>query len=192
MEPLQIALIVLVVAAVWAVVELAVTLRRSRSTMDQLDKTVDELNETIAETKPVIAKLDGTLDDIQPAISRVEPLLESANVAVDALSANLVEVEAVVRDVSSLTGAAATAGSAVSGVADSASEAVQRFLNRKKGAADPARALDPAADAVQPPAPESAAGSQDDEAGQKSYYTYESERTGAPEPAAAPEEADHE
>lgn len=190
MEPLQIALIVLVVAAVWAVVELAVTLRRSRSTMDQLDKTVDELNETIAETKPVIAKLDGTLDDIQPAISRVEPLLESANVAVDALSANLVEVEAVVRDVSSLTGAAATAGSAVSGVADSASEAVQRFLNRKKGAADPTRALDPATDA-QPPAPEPAAGPQDDEAGQKSYYTYEPERPAAPEPA-APEEADHE
>lgn len=191
MEPLQIALIVLVVAAVWAVVELAVTLRRSRSTMDQLDKTVDELNETIAETKPVIAKLDGTLDDIQPAISRVEPLLESANVAVDALSANLVEVEAVVRDVSSLTGAAATAGSAVSGVADSASEAVQRFLNRKKGAVDPARALDPATCAAQPLAPEPAAGPRDDEAGQKSYYTYEPERPAAPEPA-APEEADHE
>lgn len=185
MEPLQIALIVLVAAAVWAVVELAVTLRRSRSTMDQLDKTVDELNETIAETKPVIAKLDGTLDDIQPAISRVEPLLESANVAVDALSANLVEVEAVVRDVSSLTGAAATAGSAVSGVADSASEAVQRFLNRKKGAADPARALDPAADAVQPPVPEPAVEIQGDEACQKSYYTYEPAAT-------APEEADHE
>lgn len=133
MEPLQIVLIVLAVAAIWAVIELAVTLRRARTTLTGVDKAVSEVNETIADTKPVITKLDGTLDDLQPAIKQIEPLLESTHVAVDALSANLVEVEAVVRDVSSLTGAAAHAGDTISSVTSSATDAVQRFLNRKRG-----------------------------------------------------------
>lgn len=198
MEPLQIILIVLAVAGIWALVELAVSLRRARTTMGSLDKTVDELNETIAEAKPVISKLDGALDELQPALTRVDPLLESATVAVDALSANLVEVEAVVRDVSAVTGAAATAGNAVSGITDSATEAVQRFLGRRKGApADPERTLEAAADGADA-VDESA---QDDvrhedaaaevEAAPSRYYTYDAPAAAAetPEPA---QEGDHE
>lgn len=133
MDPLHIVLIVLVLAGIWAVVEIALTVRRARSTVDSLDRTVGEMNEMLAEARPVVSKLDGAIDELQPALSKVEPLLSSANVAVDALSANLVEVEAVVRDVSTVTGAAASAGNAVSGVADSASEAVQRLFGKFKG-----------------------------------------------------------
>ncbi len=172
MEPLQIALIVLVIVAVWAVVEIALTARRARTAASSLDRTVDELNEAIAETKPVIAKLDGALDDLQPAIARMEPLIASANVAIDALSADLVEVEAVVRDVSSLTGAAASAGSAVSGVADATSNAVQRLLGKRRPAADNgARTLDAPQDAAAP-APEDAPAPQ--------YYTYDAVPDEAP------------
>ncbi len=37
MEPIQIVLIVLVAAGIWAVVELALTIRRARTTVDTLD-----------------------------------------------------------------------------------------------------------------------------------------------------------
>lgn len=142
MEPLQILLIVLVVAGIWAVAELALTIRRARATVGEVDRAVGELNETLAETRPVVAKLDGAIDELTPALSQVEPLLKSANVAVDALSANLVEVEAVVRDVAQVTGSVATAQEAVAGVADSASGAVQRILGKIKApAADAERAL---------------------------------------------------
>ena len=99
MDPLQIVLIVVCVAAVWALIEIALLARKGRTSVQTLDSAVSEINETLAEAKPVIAKLDDTLEELQPAVQRVEPLLASANVAVDALSANLVEVEAVVRDV---------------------------------------------------------------------------------------------
>lgn len=132
MEPFEIALIVLVIAAIWAVVELALVLRRTRGVAKSLDETVSKLNNTIAEAQPIVAKLDGAVDELQPALAQVEPLLKSTNTAVDALTANLVEVESVVRDVSSVTGAAANAGSAVSGITDTATEAVQRFLGKKK------------------------------------------------------------
>lgn len=196
MEPLQIILIVLAVAGIWALVELAVSLRRARTTMGSLDKTVDELNETIAEAKPVISKLDGALDELQPALTRVDPLLESATVAVDALSANLVEVEAVVRDVSAVTGAAATAGNAVSGITDSATEAVHRFLGRRKGApAEPERTLEApdAADGAGEPVHDDAAqqdAAPEADAAPSRYYTYDA--TEATETSKQAGEGDHE
>lgn len=179
MEPLQILLIVLVIAAIWAVVELALTIRRARSSVDTIDKTVDEVNEMLAETRPVVSKLDGVIDDLQPAITQVEPLLKSANVAVDALTSNLVEVEAVVRDVSTVTGAAASAGNAVSGAADSASAAVQRLFGKfKPNGGDTERALtesDEAAAAPEPASTDELDADHGAAAVPPRYYTYDAD-----------------
>ena len=135
MDPLHILLALLVIAGIWALIELALTIRRARTTVDSLDKTMGEVNDMLAETRPVVAKLDGAIDELQPALTQVEPLLKSANVAVDALTSNLIEVEAVVRDVSAVTGAAANAGNAVSGVADS------RRSRSCSGSSNPARPI---------------------------------------------------
>lgn len=188
MDPLHILLVLLVIAGIWAVIELALTIRRARTTVDSLDKTMGEVNDMLAETRPVVAKLDGAIDELQPALTQVEPLLKSANVAVDALTSNLIEVEAVVRDVSTVTGAAANAGNAVSGVADSASEAVQKLLGRfKPGSSDPERALNEGSDssreAVSTSAPEDAPA--EAPAPAPRYYTYDSEPS-----SAAPSEAE--
>lgn len=188
MDPLHILLVLLVIAGIWAVIELALTIRRARTTVDSLDKTMGEVNDMLAETRPVVAKLDGAIDELQPALTQVEPLLKSANVAVDALTSNLIEVEAVVRDVSAVTGAAANAGNAVSGVADSASEAVQKLLGKfKPGSPDPERALNEGADssreAVLTSAPEDAPA--EAPAPAPRYYTYDSEPS-----SAAPSEAE--
>lgn len=188
MDSLHILLVLLVIAGIWAVIELALTIRRARTTVDSLDKTMGEVNDMLAETRPVVAKLDGAIDELQPALTQVEPLLKSANVAVDALTSNLIEVEAVVRDVSAVTGAAANAGNAVSGVADSASEAVQKLLGKfKPGSPDPERALNEGADssreAVLTSAPEDAPA--EAPAPAPRYYTYDSDPS-----SAAPSEAE--
>ena len=188
MDPLHILLVLLVIAGIWAVIELALTIRRARTTVDSLDKTMGEVNDMLAETRPVVAKLDGAIDELQPALTQVEPLLKSANVAVDALTSNLIEVEAVVRDVSTVTGAAANAGNAVSCVADSASEAVQKLLGKfKPGSPDPERALNEGSDssreAVSTSAPEDAPA--EAPAPAPRYYTYDSEPS-----SVAPSEAE--
>lgn len=188
MDPLHILLVLLVIAGIWAVIELALTIRRARTTVDSLDKTMGEVNDMLAETRPVVAKLDGAIDELQPALTQVEPLLKSANVAVDALTSNLIEVEAVVRDVSTVTGAAANAGNAVSGVADSASEAVQKLLGKfKPGSPDPERALNEGSDssreAVSTSAPKDAPA--EAPAPAPRYYTYDSEPS-----SVAPSEAE--
>ena len=47
MSPIQIALLLLAVAGVWAIAELALTLRKTRNVVDSLDKTVNDLNNTM-------------------------------------------------------------------------------------------------------------------------------------------------
>lgn len=182
MDPLHILLVLLVIAGIWAVIELALTIRRARTTVDSLDKTMGEVNDMLAETRPVVAKLDGVIDELQPALTQVEPLLKSANVAVDALTSNLIEVEAVVRDVSTVTGAAANAGNVVSGVADSASEAVQKLLGKfKPGSPDPERALNEGSDSSREAVSTSALEDAPAEAPAPAprYYTYDSEPSSA-------------
>lgn len=146
MEPIQIVLIVLVAAGIWAVVELALTIRRARTTVDTLDKTMNEVNEAIGEARPVIAKLDGVIDDLQPALSQVEPLLKQGGIAVEALSADLIEINGVLRDVSQVTGTVSTASDAVSGIADAATEKVQRLFGKKHRTASPKPALSESAE----------------------------------------------
>lgn len=181
MDPLQIVLIIVCVAAVWALIEIALLARKGRASVQTLDSAVNEINETLAEAKPVIAKLDDTLEELQPAVQRVEPLLASANVAVDALSANLVEVEAVVRDVSSFTGTAVNAKHAARGVANSATGAVQRLLSKRKGEeSDTDRALtEGAAEPVVQP--------EEEKPVERQYFTYGADETTAPAGEAAHE-----
>ena len=175
MDVIQIALVVLVVAAIWAVAELALTLRRARGTVESLDKTVADLNNTLAEAQPIVAKLDGAVDELQPALTKVEPLMTSAQQTVDALTSTIVEVESVVRDVSAVSGAAASAGNAVSTISDSATEAVQKLFGKNKSAVSvPERTLLAESDDTESPEAENDEVSAPEPA-KPSYYTYSSD-----------------
>lgn len=153
MDPIQIVLIVLALAGAWAVVELALILRRTRGVVDSLDKTVEQVNSTIEEARPVVAKLDGVVDELQPAVAQIEPLLKQATVAAEALSADLVEVNGVLRDVSAVSGAASSASSAVTGLADAASEKVHKLFAKPRKSEPMSAPLTPA-DAASAPAAE--------------------------------------
>lgn len=179
MDLLHIALIVLVLAGAWALVELAAIFRRSRKVVDSLDATVGELNRTVEEARPIVSKFDGMVDDLQPAIAQVEPLLRRTNQAVEALTSDLVEVNGVLRDVSAVSGAAGAASNAVSGIADAASEKVSKLFGRtrKQEASAPAT---PALETTEADSASSVAdgsepaASGDDEPAGGAYYTYQS------------------
>ncbi|MDY2778088.1 MAG: hypothetical protein SOU51_06875 [Collinsella sp.] len=172
MDWLQIVLIVLAAAGVWAVIELALTLRRARGTVESLDKSVEEVNEVVNEARPVIAKLDGALDELSPALAQVEPLLKQAGVAIEALSADLIEVNGVLRDVSQVTGTVSSASDAVSGLADAASEKVQQLLGRGRGASSE-HALEQGS--VPEPTPSGSEDTSSSEPTGSRYYTYSTE-----------------
>lgn len=130
MDPMTIALIVLVIAGIWAVVELALTFRQTRKSVSEL---TDSVNDTIGEVRPAIAKLDGAIDELGPAAKQVTPILEKASTTVDLINVDLVRVEGILSDVNAVTGAGAHVTDAVSGAANSVANGVASVAAKVAG-----------------------------------------------------------
>lgn len=134
MDLLHIVLVVLVVAAVWAVVELALTIRKARSSLEEV---VNSANETIAQVQPIITKADGIVDDLQPSVAQVPALLEKAEGTITSATDALDNVNVILGDVSTVSGVTANvtntvtkaATSAVTGVAGAISKIGTRGAN---------------------------------------------------------------
>ena len=78
MDYLYIALIVLVLFGVWAVVEVALTMRSARKSIDKITTSASEV---IEQAQPIVAKLDGVVDELEPAAKRLGPLMDEADEA---------------------------------------------------------------------------------------------------------------
>lgn len=198
LEPMTIALIVLVIAGIWAVVELALTFRQTRKSVSEL---TDSVNDTIADIRPVVAKLDGVADELPAAAKQIEPILEKASTTVDLINVDLVRVEGILSDVNTVTDTGARASGAVTGAVESVASGVAGVVNKVagkvsgKGAAQ-AKIAGGEAPAVlegatEPVATESVASEQ--VSGDEGYFTYPSEGEAAPAaPDAEPEPASFE
>lgn len=132
MDLMTIALIVLVVAAIWAVVELALVLRRTRKSVDELSESVTGV---LDEVRPVITKLDGAADELVPASKRIEPILEKAATSVDLVNVDLVRIESILSDVGTVTGTSARASDAVTGAVDAVATGVATAVGKVAGKA---------------------------------------------------------
>ena len=125
-SPLQVALIALIVAAIWAVVELALTLRTSRSKVEKLS---EEMENTLQEVQPVVQKLDGIADEIGPAIKKAEPIMDQADLAMNVLTQDLNKVNSILGDVSQLTGIASGVSTQVTKTASAVGNAAHDFIS---------------------------------------------------------------
>lgn len=198
MEPMTIALIVLVIAGIWAVVELALTIRQARKSVSEL---ADSVNDTIGEVRPAIAKLDGAIDELQPAVKQIEPILEKASTTVDLINVDLVRVEGILSDVNTVTGTGARVTDAVSGAVEHAASGVAGVAAKVAGkvtgkqpsklsAHDDPASLEAPKDADAPVA-EGAQVNVEQVCGDTGYFTYPAAAQ-KPEDAAAERPADSE
>lgn len=84
--------------------------------------------------------MDKTIEDLGPAIQEVQPLLGKVETTVDALSLDLLHVNDILGDVSTMTGTASKATESVTGVVEKASHAVNSAVAKVTGRADAAAA----------------------------------------------------
>lgn len=134
MSPLNILLVVLVVAGIWAVVELALTIRKARTALDEVARSA---NETIEQVQPIVAKLDGAVDDLQPAIKQVDPIVAKASVALDEANQSLEKVNGILSDVSTVSGTAAGVTGVVNQVTTAAADAASGLVSKISGVPQP-------------------------------------------------------
>lgn len=127
LTPLGILILVLVAAAVWAVVELALTLRKARSSVEEVTRSA---NETIEQVQPIISKLDGVMDELQPALKQADPIAAKLDVAVTQANVSLERVNGILGDVSTVSGTAVGVTDAVTKVANNAANSVNGIVSR--------------------------------------------------------------
>lgn len=169
MSPLTIVLIVLVIAAIWAVAELALTIRKARSSVEEITRTA---NETIGQVQPIIDKVDGMVDDLQPAIKDVQPLMDKAGTAVDVATVDMAKLNDILGDVSTVSGTASAVTTSVNKVADSAANGVVNVIGKFTGKRHPA--AQPKLEAERRPAEraDAPAGQEDTPSEGTGYVTY--------------------
>lgn len=190
MNVLRIILEVLIAVTIWAVVELALTIRKARSSVDDISKQVGDIaesaNATIEQVQPMLTKVDGMIDDLDPAIKQVPPLIEKANTAIDVVTVDLASVNDILVDVSEVTDTASNVTSTVSKAANSAVSGVagvvgkftsggkgkerRRKLTQKSSAGKEAPKQEQDAAPVEAPAADDAKAAEGPKA--HSYFTY--------------------
>lgn len=103
---LCVVLVAVGLAIIWLVVELALTIRKTRA-------TVTDVSEQI---KPSIANIEKITTDIQPVIQKVDPLVERVSLTVDAANLEIMRVDEILGDVSKISGSVSKTVGAVDSV----------------------------------------------------------------------------
>ncbi|WP_165062789.1 DUF948 domain-containing protein [Adlercreutzia sp. ZJ154] len=122
---LPIVYIVVGVALIWFVVELALTIRKTRSTVEDMQKQIEP-----------------TLANVEQLTSDAKPLVERVSLTVDAANLEIMRVDEILQDVSSITGTASKTVTAVDNVTSAPLDLVSSFTNKVRDKFAPKRASD--------------------------------------------------
>lgn len=110
---LPIVYIVVGAALVWFIVELVLTIRRTRSMVDDVQKQIEP-----------------TLDNVQQLTEDAKPLVERVSLTVDAANLEIMRVDEILQDVNQITGTVTRAVDTVDNVANAPMDLVNS-LTRK-------------------------------------------------------------
>ena len=146
---------------VWFVVELALTIRSTRSTIDdahkELTPTLKNVEKITAQVDPLIAHVDALVTDqidplltrvneiaeeAKPAVGRVDPLVERLSLTVDAANLELMRVDQILEDVTQITDSVSKAAGAVDTVTSAPIDLVNSLTGKLRSKFKPRYASD--------------------------------------------------
>lgn len=146
---------------VWFVVELALTIRSTRSTIDdahkelvptlqnvekitaQVDPLVGNVNTLVTEqVEPLLAKVNEMAEEAKPAVGRVDPLVERLSLTVDAANLELMRVDQILEDVTQITDSVSKAAGAVDTVTSAPIDLVNTLTGKLRNRFKPRYASD--------------------------------------------------
>lgn len=129
---LPIVYIIVGVALVWFVIELVITIRKVRG--KALD-TIDELEPTIDEVK-------GMVTELQPTIKKVDPLVDRVTLTVDSVNLEMMRVDEILEDVTTITNTLSKTMNAVDSVTSAPVEIVSSITSKVRNKFRPKYASD--------------------------------------------------
>lgn len=146
---------------VWFVIELALTIRSTRSTIDdahkeltptlqnvekitaQVEPLVGNVNTLVTEqVEPLLAKVNEMAEEAKPAAGRVDPLVERLSLTVDAANLELMRVDQILEDVTQITDSVSKAAGAVDTVTSAPIDLVNTLTGKLRNRFKPRYASD--------------------------------------------------
>lgn len=124
---LPIVYIVVGCVLVWFVVELALTIRKTRTTVDQMQKQIT----------PTLENVEKITTDVAP---RVDPLMERVSLTMDAANLEIMRVDEILENVTQITGTANKAVDAVDNIANAPLNLVSSLADKFRGKVTPKKA----------------------------------------------------
>ncbi len=119
-------------ALIWLVIELVMTVRRTRKTVEEVQKQVE----------PTLASVERITASLEPVAAKVDPLVERVSLTVDAANLEIMRVDQILEDVNEITDSVSSAVDAVDTVTSAPMELVNNVTNRMRSAFKPKRASD--------------------------------------------------
>lgn len=146
---------------VWFVIELALTIRSTRSTIDdahkeltptlqnvekitaQVEPLVGNVNTLVTEqVEPLLVKVNEMAEEAKPAAGRVDPLVERLSLTVDAANLELMRVDQILEDVTQITDSVSKAAGAVDTVTSAPIDLVNTLTGKLRNRFKPRYASD--------------------------------------------------
>lgn len=111
------------IALAWFLIELVITLRKSR-------KKIDEVH---AQLTPTIENIEQITTKIQPAIDKVDPLIERVSLSIDAANLELMRIDQIMENVNEITEGAAKATNSVGNLVSAPADLINKASNKIVG-----------------------------------------------------------
>ena len=108
------------VVFLWLVIELALTVRRTRTSLKNVEDKVDQ----------VVKDVDEISTEILPAIKKVDPLMDRLSLTVDAANLEIMRLDEILEDVSTMTNAASKATKQIETVTNAPIELVNSVADK--------------------------------------------------------------
>lgn len=133
---MSVALVVLVVAGVWAIIEIALLMHASRKAVKQASESIAQsgakIEQVASQAVPLLEHADEAVQQAGSSIGDVRPLLDRVGTAVGTLNTDLEHVSNILGDASRITGAASNATTAVGGATSAVADKFRGLFGKKK------------------------------------------------------------
>ena len=111
---------VIAIVVIWLVVELVITIRKSRQTIEEVQKSLDS----------AVKDMNDITNELMPALKKVDPLMDRVSLSVDALNMEILRVDDIVTDVKTMTEVAAKATQSIDTVTSAPVEFVSSVADK--------------------------------------------------------------
>ena len=128
-------------ALIWFIIELVMTLRKTRKTVTelqgQIEPVLESVNRVTTDLEPTVKSIERMTAQLEPAVAKVDPLVDRVTLTVDAANLEIMRIDQILEDVSQITDSVSSAVDTVDTVTSAPLELVSSVTDKVRAKMHP-------------------------------------------------------